>query len=147
MEHDVMKRISVLISRNKDKPADILASKILGVLNPLIEPAKELENNLETKDLKKKVFKKNQESLEKIEMSIIDKNNEDYDPMEVIPDYDVPLTTPKKNNNLYQLTDEQMCRARKWGPDSKEYPRCRRMVMTNCSYCIIHMKYRPFGEI
>ena len=96
MEHDVMKRISVLISRNKDKPADILAGKILGVLNPLIEPAKELENNLETKDLKKKVFKKNQESLEKIEMSIIDKNNEDYDPMEVIPDYDVPLTTPKK---------------------------------------------------
>ena len=54
-------------------------------------------------------------------MSIIDKNNEDYDPMEVIPDYDVPLTT-KKNNNLYQLTDEHVG-VRKC-PDSKEYP-CR----------------------
>jgi hypothetical protein len=147
MEHDVMRRISVVISRNKDKPADILTSKILGILNPLIEPAKELENNLETKDLKKKVLKKNQESPEKIEMSIISKNSDDYDPMEVIPNYDVPVTTPKKNNNLYQLPDEQICRARKWGPDSKEYPRCRRMVMANCSYCIVHMKYRPFGEI
>ena len=58
MEHDVMKRISVVISRNKDKPADILANKILGVLNPLIEPVKELENNLETKDLKKKFLKR-----------------------------------------------------------------------------------------
>tara|TARA_B100000029_G_scaffold410653_1_gene412632 strand:+ start:647 stop:1072 length:426 start_codon:yes stop_codon:yes gene_type:complete len=138
MNDELIENLDIIIGKNTS--TKVISKKIYELILPIIE----LEIDLKTQCLKKK-----QESIEpENSMTKTKKQDDDsdYDPMNIIPKYEVPvITSAKKKNNIYQIPENLLCKARKWGPEIADYPRCNRASMNKERYCIVHIDYQPFG--
>ena len=138
MNDELIENLGIIIG--KSTSVKVISKKIYELILPIIE----LEIDLKTQCLKKK-----HESIETENSMTKTKKQEDdsdYDPMDIIPKYEVPVvTSAKKKNNIYQIPENQLCKARKWGPENADYPRCNRTSMSKERYCIVHIDYQPFG--
>ena len=132
---------------NKYKKQDTIIKNLVENYYELI--VKNIEKDNKYNNINSTNINKISSKIKNINVNIndcdVNSNNYIENPMDIIPDYEIPKKT--KVIDTVCVDDEIRCNANEWAPLNCSQRCVRAVDKVNGSFCKIHLNYRPYGII